>query len=127
MESYHGHMKDWLFIRHRNHHEKRMNEFLHLLVATVAIMYWYKYLKKAVGLVKNKKKNKFFCNVIFTARDIDHSQVTWPEGYIGPPKVPSLSKPGLVYLVKWRLDQNPCQCFWSLQGSYCKHQVIVKL
>jgi hypothetical protein len=101
-----------------------MDEFMNILVALMAIMYWYKGEKKVAGLTKNKKKDKFVCNVIVTARSMDHSKVIWLEGYTGPAKVLSQSRPGLVYLMKWRLDRNACQCFWSLQGNYCKHQVI---
>jgi hypothetical protein len=52
-----------------------MDEFVNILVALVAIMYWYKAEKKAAGLQKNKKKYKFVCNVIVTTRGMDHSKV----------------------------------------------------
>lgn len=121
LESYHGYMKDWLFYKRKNAHGKQMDDFVHTLLSNVCIMYWYKAQKKAAGLSKNWKRDKYVCNVILRTRTMDHSKVTWLQGYAGPAVVPSQSKPGTVYLVNWRLDRNACQCFWSLQGNNCKH------
>jgi hypothetical protein len=123
MESYQGHMKDVLFIRRRNAHEKRMDDTVHKLLLDVCISYWYKAQKKIAGVVKNKKKDRHVCNVIIKARSMIRLIVTWPTGYAGPALVTSQTRPNKRYIVNWKLDRYACECFWSLQGNYCKHQV----
>jgi hypothetical protein len=81
----------WLYSKRRNPHEKQMDELLNILVALVAIMYWYKAKKKAARLMKNKKKDKNVCNAIVTAESMDNFKVIWPEGSTGPAKVPPQS------------------------------------
>jgi hypothetical protein len=99
MESYQGHMKDVLFIRQRNAHEKRFDETLHTITIDVCISYWYKGQKKIAGIVKNTRKDKHVCNAIIQARNLISVAVTWPYGYAGPALVPSQTLPEKRYFV----------------------------
>jgi hypothetical protein len=127
MESYYGHMKDVLFIRRRNAHERRFDETLYNMTGDLCILYWYKGQKKIVGIVKNIRKDKHVCNAIIQARNLISVAVTWPYGYAGPVLVPSQNSLAKRYLVNWKLDRYACECFWSLQGNYCKHQVQIAM
>jgi hypothetical protein len=120
LESYHGHVKDVLFCRRRNAFQMRLDEAVHTLVGDFCISIWYKDQKKLVGLTVNRQKDKHVCYVLIKARSMTRLTVSWPYGYYGPA---SQVKPDKKYFVHWKLDKYACECFWSLQGNYCKHQV----
>lgn len=125
LESFNGHMKDVLFIRRRNAYRKRFDETIHTLLYDLCIGVWYKDRKRIVGLSVNKRKDKVVCYSIIKARNMTSVSVTYPFGYAGPALVASQQKPNKNYYVHWKLDRYACECFWSLQGNYCKHQVRI--
>ncbi|BFI31602.1 hypothetical protein MPTK2_3g90260P [Marchantia polymorpha subsp. ruderalis] len=125
MESMHGHMKDFLYGWRRNAHEQRLDHTVYGLLGDFVMRIWYKDQKKLLGFIPNKKKDQRVIAVIMKTRSMLTVPVTWPHGYAGPALVGSTSKLNRRYLVNWRREKYACECFWSLQGNFCKHQILI--